>query len=72
MMEDITSLLRIIRRLQPDTFYKRAFRASPFGSLIRVLRYCVARIHSPRAPSGGLPFDRKTRCGVFFLSISPA
>lgn len=71
---DIASAWRtykIIKKLQPNVLHghgaKGGAYARLFGSLLRVSRYCVARLYSPHG--GSLHYDEHSATGKLFFTI---
>lgn len=64
----------LIKRLQPDILHghgaKGGFYARLFGSLLRVSRYCVARLYSPHG--GSLHHDATTAAGKLVFGLERA
>lgn len=62
---------KIIKELRPDVLHghgaKGGVYARAFGSLLRVSRYCVARVYSPHG--GSLHYDEKTVTGKLFFGL---
>ncbi|MBB6466424.1 glycosyltransferase involved in cell wall biosynthesis [Aminobacter lissarensis] len=62
---------KIIKELRPDVLHghgaKGGAYARAFGSLLRVSRYCVARLYSPHG--GSLHYDEKTMTGKLFFGL---
>ena len=62
---------KIIKELQPDVLHghgaKGGVYARAFGSLLRVSRYCVARVYSPHG--GSLHYDETTMTGKLFFGL---
>nr|WP_210315004.1 glycosyltransferase [Aminobacter aganoensis] len=62
---------KIIKELRPDVLHghgaKGGVYARAFGSLLRVSRYCVARLYSPHG--GSLHYDERTLTGKLFFGL---
>lgn len=62
---------KIIKELRPDVLHghgaKGGVYARAFGSLLRVSRYCVARVYSPHG--GSLHYDETTATGKLFFGL---
>ncbi|CAN7435605.1 glycosyltransferase family 4 protein [Aminobacter sp. LjRoot7] len=62
---------KIIKELRPDVLHghgaKGGAYARAFGSLLRVSRYCVARLYSPHG--GSLHYDERTMTGKLFFGL---
>ncbi|PWK67496.1 glycosyltransferase family 4 protein [Aminobacter sp. AP02] len=62
---------KIIKELRPDVLHghgaKGGVYARAFGSLLRVSRYCVARLYSPHG--GSLHYDETTMTGKLFFGL---
>jgi len=62
---------KIIKELRPDVLHghgaKGGVYARAFGSLLRVSRYCVARLYSPHG--GSLHYDERTVTGKLFFGL---
>lgn len=62
---------KIIKELRPDVLHghgaKGGVYARAFGSLLRVSRYCVARLYSPHG--GSLHYDERTATGKLFFGL---
>ncbi|QOF72178.1 glycosyltransferase family 4 protein [Aminobacter sp. SR38] len=62
---------KIIKELRPDVLHghgaKGGAYARAFGSLLRVSRYCVARLYSPHG--GTLHYDERTMTGKLFFGL---
>lgn len=62
---------KIIKELRPDVLHghgaKGGIYARAFGSLLRVSRYCVARLYSPHG--GSLHYDERTVTGKLFFGV---
>lgn len=62
---------KIIKELRPDVLHghgaKGGVYARAFGSLLRVSRYCVARVYSPHG--GSLHYDERTVTGKLFFGL---